>query len=40
MSENHGNVELQAGGVLPPGLDFITAEDQLPHLRVTEDIIH
>ena len=39
MSENHGNVELQAGWVRPPGLDFVTAEYELPHLRVREDII-
>ena len=39
MSENHGNIELQAGGILSPRLDLITAEYQLAHLRVTEDII-
>ena len=33
MCENHGNIELQAGGVGSPGLDLVTAEYQLPHLE-------
>ena len=38
MCENHGNIELQTGGVLSPGLHFVTTEYQLPHLEMTEDI--
>ena len=40
MCEDHGNIELQAGGVLSPRLHFITAEYQPSHLEVTEDMTH
>ena len=34
MCEDERNIEFQRGGKLAPGLNLLTGEDQLPHLKM------